>query len=107
MIEVNDDNFKEEVLESKTPVVVKFWAEWCGPCKAMNPILEEANDLYGENVKLVSVDIEQSPALVGKYKIRSIPTLLSFENGELRNSYTAAASDKSKILEYIKENAKI
>ena len=83
VIEFNDQNFDSEVLESKTPVLVDFWAVWCGPCKAIAPIIEEiANDFNGR-VSVGKVDVDNNNQVAMKYGIRSIPTLLLFNNGEV------------------------
>ena len=83
VIEFNDQNFESEVLESKTPVLVDFWAVWCGPCKAIAPIIEEiANDFNGK-VSVGKVDVDNNNQVAMKYGIRSIPTLLLFNNGEV------------------------
>ena len=83
VIEFNDQNFDSEVLESKTPVLVDFWAVWCGPCKAIAPIIEEiANDFNGK-VSVGKVDVDNNNQVAMKYGIRSIPTLLLFKNGEV------------------------
>ena len=83
VIEFNDQNFDSEVLESKTPVLVDFWAVWCGPCKAIAPIIEEiANDFNGK-VSVGKVDVDNNNQVAMKYGIRSIPTLLLFNNGEV------------------------
>ena len=83
VIEFSDQNFDSEVLESKTPVLVDFWAVWCGPCKAIAPIIEEiANDFNGK-VSVGKVDVDNNNQVAMKYGIRSIPTLLLFNNGEV------------------------
>ena len=83
VIEFNDQNFDSEVLESKTPVLVDFWAVWCGPCKAIAPIIKEiANDFNGK-VSVGKVDVDNNNQVAMKYGIRSIPTLLLFKNGEV------------------------
>ena len=83
VIEFNDQNFDSEVLESKTPVLVDFWAVWCGPCKAIAPIIEEiANDFNGK-VSVGKVDVDNNNQVAMKYGIRSIPSLLLFNNGEV------------------------
>ena len=83
VIEFNDQNFDSEVLESKTPVLVDFWAVWCGPCKAIAPLIEEiANDFNGK-VSVGKVDVDNNNQVAMKYGIRSIPTLLLFNNGEV------------------------
>ena len=80
---LNLDNFDNEINESKIPVLVDFWAEWCGPCKMIAPILEEISQELNQKVQVVKVNLDENQDLAMKYSIRSIPTLLLFSNGEL------------------------
>lgn len=82
-VTVNNDNFQEEVLNSDSPVVVDFWAEWCGPCKMIAPSLEEISNEMGDKVKIVKLNIDENPDLAAKYGVRSIPTLAMFKDGEV------------------------
>jgi len=94
------DNFEEEVLKSEVPVLVDFWATWCGPCQALSPIVEEvAGEVEG--VKVGKVDVDDQDKLARKYKIFSIPTLLVFKNGEVAER-SVGAVPKEKILEMLK-----
>ena len=79
---VTDANFDESVLGSDAPVVVDFWAEWCGPCKAIGPALEEISESVGDKVKIVKLNIDENQDTAIKYGVRSIPTLIMFKNGE-------------------------
>ncbi|MFN3700678.1 MAG: thioredoxin [Alphaproteobacteria bacterium] len=80
---VNDTEFEQEVLQSDSPVLVDFWAEWCGPCKALSPLIDEiANDMKGK-VKVVKVNIEDAPEAPTKYGVRGVPTLMIFKNGQV------------------------
>ena len=83
VIEFNDQNFDSDVLEAGTPVLVDFWAVWCGPCKAIGPIVEEIANDYNGKVKVGKMDVERNNQVAMRYGIRSIPTLLVFNNGEV------------------------
>ena len=83
VIEFNEQNFDSDVLESKTPVLVDFWAVWCGPCKAIAPIIEEIANDYNGKIAVGKVDVDNNNQVAMKYGIRSIPTLLLFNNGEV------------------------
>jgi len=80
---VTDQNFKNEVLESKVPVLVDFWAEWCGPCKQIAPIVEEIAENYDSQIKVGKVDVDANNQTALNYMIRSIPSLLFFKNGKV------------------------
>tara|TARA_B100000686_G_scaffold352759_1_gene455865 strand:+ start:4466 stop:4786 length:321 start_codon:yes stop_codon:yes gene_type:complete len=82
-VAVTDENFENEVLGSDTPVLVDFWAEWCPPCKAIAPILEDLSGEMAGKVKIAKLNIEESPQAPTKYGVRSIPTLIVFKNGEI------------------------
>lgn len=87
---VSDNTFEQEVLKSTEPVLVDFFAEWCGPCKAMAPALEQvAKEMQGK-VKVVKLDVDQNPAVTGKYGIRAMPTLILFKNGQVTAQHTGA-----------------
>ena len=81
-ITLTTSNFEKEVLESDLPVLVDFWAAWCGPCKAIAPVLEELADDYAGKVKVVKVDVDENPETASRFGIRSIPTLMVFKGGE-------------------------
>jgi thioredoxin 1 len=79
--QVTDSTFKEEVLDSKVPVLVDFWAPWCGPCRMVAPVVDEIATQYGEQLKVVKVNTDENPGIASEYGIRSIPTLMIFKGG--------------------------
>jgi thioredoxin 1 len=87
---VTTANFEEVVLKSKTPVLVDFWAEWCGPCRAVGPILEEISDEYSEKIKIVKLNTDEEGSIAMKYGITSIPTMNLFVAGEVVKSIVGA-----------------
>lgn len=88
--DVTDANFESEVLKSDTPVLVDFWAEWCAPCRAIAPIVKEIANEYGDKIKVVKINIDDSPQTPGSYGIRSIPTILAFKDGQVVSQLTGA-----------------
>ncbi|HEX8194269.1 MAG TPA: thioredoxin [Allosphingosinicella sp.] len=88
---VTDDNFGTEVLNSETPVLVDFWAEWCGPCRMIGPALEELSTELGEKVTIVKLNIDDSPVTPARYGVRGIPTMILFKNGEPAATKVGAA----------------
>lgn len=89
-IELNDANFDEIVLKSEKPVMVDFWAEWCGPCRMVSPIVSEIANEYKEKAVIGKLDVDSNPGVSAKYGIRSIPTILFFKNGELADKQVGA-----------------
>ena len=100
---VTDDNFDSEVIKSAKPVLVDFWAEWCGPCKQIGPILEEISNDMADQIVIGKINIDNSPNVPVKWGIRGIPTMLIFKNGELKATKVGATT-KSNIVSWIKEN---
>ncbi|MEX2596662.1 MAG: thioredoxin [Salibacteraceae bacterium] len=82
-LELTDSNFEVEALNSDKPVMVDFWAEWCGPCRMVGPIVEEVSKEYGDKAVIGKVNVDLNPEVAQKYGIRSIPTILFFKNGEI------------------------
>ncbi len=91
-IELTADNFDSEVLQSDTPVLVDFWAEWCAPCRMVAPTLEEIATTYAGTVKVGKLDVDSHGEVAARYSVRGIPTLLLFSNGEVREQLVGASS---------------
>ena len=98
-----DENFETEVIKSGKPIVVDFWAEWCGPCKQVAPILDEISNEMSDQVIIAKHNIDQQPNIPTKYGVRGIPTMLIFKGGELKATKVGVTT-KSNIVSWIKEN---
>jgi thioredoxin len=88
--EVTDQNFEAEILNSDKPAIIDFWAEWCGPCRAVAPIIKALAEQYGDQVKIAKMDIDAHPNTAGQYGIRAIPTVLAFKGGTVVEQLTGA-----------------
>ena len=105
ILQVTDDDFEEVVLRSSEPVLVDYWAEWCGPCKMITPLLEEIVVEYGDKIKVAKLNIDDNPATPPKYGIRGIPTLMLFKDGNVEATKVGAMS-KSQLTAFIDANSK-
>ena len=102
-MKTTDADFAADVIASETPVLVDFWAEWCGPCKAIGPALEEISEVMGEKVKIAKLNIDENPSTPQTYNVRGIPTLLIFKNGEVA-AEKIGAMPKSALEQWVTEN---
>jgi thioredoxin 1 len=98
--QVTDDSFDSDVISATKPVLVDFWAEWCGPCKQIAPALDELNEEFGDQLMVAKVNIDENPETPSKYGVRGIPTLILFKNGEVASTKVGALP-KSKLKEWI------
>lgn len=102
IVHLNDSNFKKEVLESNLPVLVDFWATWCGPCKMIAPIIEELAREYANKIKVAKLDIDEGSQVANRYGVMSIPTIMFFKGGKI-SSHAVGALGKSELKKRIEE----
>ena len=100
ILEIGDSSFESEVLKSDKPVLVDFWAPWCGPCRAIGPIVEELAKDFGDKVKFTKCNVDENPTTPTKYGIKSIPTLIFFKDGEIQDKIIGIVA-KSRLEEMI------
>lgn len=103
LVHITDDSFELEVLNSDQPVLVDYWAEWCGPCKSIAPILDEVSKEYDDKVKIAKLDVDRNHQISKKYDIRGIPTLMLFKDGNVVATHTGALN-KSQLTTFIDSN---
>jgi thioredoxin 1 len=103
IVHLTDDSFEEEVVNSDKPVLVDYWADWCGPCKMIAPILDEIADEYADRVKIAKLNIDENPATPPKFGIRGIPTLMLFKGGNVEATKVGAVS-KSQLTAFLDSN---
>ena len=97
IVTFTDENFEAEVLKSDRPVLVDFWAEWCGPCRLMSPTVEALAEEYAGRVKVGKMNVDESPSTPPRYQVRGIPTLLLFKNGQVADQYVGATSKETVV----------
>jgi thioredoxin 1 len=100
IMEIDDGNFEAEVLKSDKPVLVDFWAPWCGPCKAIGPVVEDLANTFGDKIKFTKCNVDNSPVTPGKFGIKAIPTLIFFKGGDVVEQITGMVA-KSKLEEAV------
>ena len=97
VMEVSDGSFEKDVLQASVPVLVDFWAPWCGPCKAIAPIIDELASQYGEKLKVVKVNVDYNKEAASRYNVRGIPNLIIFKNGSLQEQIVGAVAKQDLV----------
>ena len=97
LITVTDNDFESQILKSDTPCLVDFWAPWCGPCKAIGPMISDLADEFAGKITIAKMNVDDSPATPGKYNIRAIPTLILFKDGKVADQITGAVGKKQLV----------
>lgn len=100
---ITDDSFENEVIQSNLPVLVDFWAQWCGPCKSLTPILEDVAQKYSDKVKFVKIDVDQNPSTPSKFGVRGIPTLILFKDGQVLVNRTGLLG-KAELIKFLDDH---
>lgn len=103
--QVSDSDFQDEVLNASVPVLVDFWAEWCGPCKAIAPVLEELSSELAGKVKIVKLNVDENPNTTVQYGVRSIPTMILFKGGEAADMKIGAGTPKAGLSKWLEDHA--
>lgn len=101
-LQLNEDNFQSEVIDSDVPVLVDFWAEWCGPCKMIGPVIDQVAEEVGDTAKVGKVNVDEARELAVKYGVKSIPLLLFFKGGEVKDEIVGAAVTKDQLASKLK-----
>jgi len=103
MLEFTDANFEQEVLKSDIPVLVDFWATWCGPCRAIGPLVEELAEIYKDRVKISKLNVDENPKTAADFGVRSIPTLMLFKEGKVMDTLVGVVS-RERLEEFINQS---
>ncbi len=103
VIKIKDDQFETEVLQETKPVLVYFWASWCGPCRLMSPSIDAAAEQYGDRLKIIKMEVDAHPEIAKQYKVEGVPALRFFQKGQIVKNHEGAIN-KQKLFEMIEEN---
>lgn len=103
IIAISDTSFENDVIQSKVPVLVDFWAQWCGPCKAIAPLLDDIADQFAGKIKIAKMDVDQNPGTPPKFGVRGIPTLILFKEGQVKATQIGMVSKKD-LVSFVESN---